>query len=354
MKKLLASVFAISFSLGAHADPRLYVFDCGHLSFPDVSAFGLSNEETTVRELFVPCYLIEHEGERMIWDAGLPLNMVGPRQPDASSWYETSIIDQLAQMDISPEDIDYTAYSHFHYDHVGAANAFANATLLIQQTEFEAAFETPETNPVFRPELYDQLRDSDKIMLDGDFDVFGDGSVMIISAPGHTPGHQVLKLELENFGPLVLSGDLYHFEASRRLRRTPVFNTDAGANAGVHGQGGSPGRRDRRDILDRTQFGACGIVGTGTGVLRLARPEQRIISSKRPYRAKRSRPHHCHSARSEADPTTVIPRGAKPPLSFCAERSGVAESPRDFSQLVLDIHGNLERNTEPAAWKPSI
>lgn len=227
MKKLLAFVFIVSFSFSAHADPRLYIFDCGHLAIPDVSAFGLSNDETSVRELFVPCYLIEQEGELMIWDAGLPLDTVGPRQPDANSWYDTSIIDQLAAMDISPDDVDYASYSHFHYDHVGAANAFANATLLIQQTEFEAAFETPETNPVFRPELYDGLRDSDKIMLDGDHDVFGDGSVTIVSAPGHTPGHQVLKLELENFGPLVLSGDLYHFEASRRLRRTPVFNTDA-------------------------------------------------------------------------------------------------------------------------------
>ena len=227
MKQLFAFIFAISLSLGASADPRLYIFDCGHLSFPDVSAFGLSNEETDVRELFVPCYLIEHEDGLMIWDAGLPLDMVGPRQPDAASWYETSVIDQLAALDIAPENIDYASYSHFHYDHVGAANAFADATLLIQRTEYEAAFETPETNPVFRPELYDQLAESDKIMLEGDHDVFGDGSVVIVSAPGHTPGHQVLKLELENFGPLVLSGDLYHFEASRRLRRTPVFNTDA-------------------------------------------------------------------------------------------------------------------------------
>ncbi len=228
MKNLLVFVIAVSFSFGARAELRLHVFDCGRLAFPDVAAFGISNDDTEVRELFVPCYLINHDGELMIWDAGLPLSEVGPRQEDDNAWYETSIIDQLAAMGIAPGDIDYTAYSHFHYDHVGAANAFADATLLIQQSEYEAAFETPETNPVFRPELYDQLAESDRILLDGDHDVFGDGSVMIISAPGHTPGHQVLKLELENFGPLVLSGDLYHFEASRRLRATPVFNTDAG------------------------------------------------------------------------------------------------------------------------------
>ncbi len=222
-----AGLAALLFSTAAQAGPKLYVFDCGHLSFPDISAFGLSNDETDVRELFVPCYLIEHEAGRMIWDAGLPLGMVGPRQDGASNWYETSLIDQLAAMDLAPADIDYAAYSHFHYDHVGAANAFKDATLLIQESEHQAAFEHPETNPVFQPALYDQLADSQKILLQGDHDVFGDGSVVIVSAPGHTPGHQVLKLELDSMGTLILSGDLYHFEVSRRLRRTPTFNTDA-------------------------------------------------------------------------------------------------------------------------------
>ena len=227
MRTLTLLLLALYANLAA-AGPKLYVFDCGHITFEDVSAFGLSNQDTPVRELFVPCYLVEHEAGRMIWDAGLPLDMAGPRQPDASGWYEHSLIDQLAAMDLSPADVDYAAFSHFHYDHVGAANAFKDATLLIQEAEFEAAFEHPETNPVFRPPLYNELEDSQRVTLNGDHDVFGDGSVRIISAPGHTPGHQVLYLELENFGPLMLSGDLYHFEASRRLRRTPVFNTDAG------------------------------------------------------------------------------------------------------------------------------
>ena len=227
MKKGLLLAFTLLTISSAYAGPKLYIFDCGHLTFADVSNFGITNEETDVRELFVPCYLIDHPDGKMIWDAGLPLEMVGPRQPDATSWYEESIIDQLAAIGVTPRDIDYTAYSHFHYDHVGAANEFASATLLIQETEYHAAFYDAISNPVFRPPLYTEVRNSTKILLQGDHDVFGDGSVMIISAPGHTPGHQVLKLELDNFGPLVLSGDLYHFEVSRMLRRTPVFNTDA-------------------------------------------------------------------------------------------------------------------------------
>ena len=112
-------------------------------------------------------------------------------------------------------------------DHVGAANDFSDATLLIQESEYYAAFHDAVNNPIFRPPLYTDLAESKKLLLQGDHDVFDDGSVVTLSAPGHTPGHQALKLELENYGPLNLSGNLYHFEASRMLRRTPVFNTDA-------------------------------------------------------------------------------------------------------------------------------
>jgi len=211
-------------------DVRLYVFDCGMIGAEDISMFNLSNDETPVRELFVPCYLIEHPEGRMIWDAGLPLAMAGQGRIEEDGGvymtYERSLLEQLADMDLEPADIDLVAFSHMHYDHVGAANAFTESTLLIQDTEHAAAF-INVTNPVFQPDLYMDLKDSEMEMLSGDHDVFGDGRVMIISAPGHTPGHQVLLLRLANAGPLVLSGDLYHFQMSRKLRRAPTFNTDA-------------------------------------------------------------------------------------------------------------------------------
>ncbi|NOX51686.1 MAG: N-acyl homoserine lactonase family protein [Gammaproteobacteria bacterium] len=230
MKKLLLIILLLG-SSPAWAATKLYLFDCGHINFPDVSSFGLSNEETSVRDLFVPCYLIEHDGKRLLWEAGLPISMAGKplheSQPGMWVEYKKSILDQLADMHITPGDIDFTAYSHFHFDHVGAANAFTQSTLLIQQTEYDAAFLNAKDNPIFDPALYDKLHNSSIQILRGDHDVFGDGAVKIVSAPGHTPGHQVLLLNLENTGALMLSGDLYHFEASRRLKRTPVFNTDA-------------------------------------------------------------------------------------------------------------------------------
>ena len=210
--------------------PRLYVFDCGLIRHDDITNYGLKNTDTEVRELFVPCYLIENGEQRLLWDGGLPLEFVGRRAFDvlegAYVSYEVSLIEQLAAMGLSPDDIDYIAFSHFHFDHVGAGNAFVNSHLLIQKTEHEAAFEHAEDNEIFDPSLYDKLADAETTLLDGDHDVFGDGKVWIISAPGHTPGHQVLYLELANTGRVVLSGDLYHFEKSRELGAVPEFNTD--------------------------------------------------------------------------------------------------------------------------------
>ncbi|MEP1472156.1 MAG: N-acyl homoserine lactonase family protein [Halieaceae bacterium] len=211
--------------------PRLYLFDCGAIKHTTITQYGLKDSDTDVREIFVPCYLIEHGDKRLLWDGGLPLSFAGQPEFDLDDIhrvvYNVSLIDQLSAMKLQPADIDLVAFSHFHLDHNGAANAFADSHLLIQRAEYEAAFAETDINPIFDPTLYDQLKDVPKTILNGDHDVFGDGHVVIVSAPGHTPGHQVLFVDLENTGPVVLSGDLYHFEVSRKLRAVPTFNTDA-------------------------------------------------------------------------------------------------------------------------------
>ncbi len=114
-----------------------------------------------------------------------------------------------------------------HYDHCGIANEVTGATLLIQKPEYEAAFADKITIEFFQPELYNNLKNEKVKIIEGNHDVFGDGSVVIVSAYGHTPGHQVLFIDLPKYGPLVLSGDLYHFRISRREKRVPQFNFDA-------------------------------------------------------------------------------------------------------------------------------
>lgn len=217
------------FAQSATADLKLFVFDCGQASMDSMEIFGLTAQETDVRELFVPCYLVQHTKGMLLWDGGLPKAIAdadGTVASDGSSMrYERWIVDQLADMDITPADIDYAAYSHLHFDHAGAANFFLDSTALMQRTEWEGAFGGGAA--FIDTTLFDGLKSADVTLLDGDHDVFGDGSVTLIYAPGHTPGHQVLLLELPNTGKILLSGDLYHTRANRKLRRVPTFNYDA-------------------------------------------------------------------------------------------------------------------------------
>ncbi len=211
---------------------RLYLFDCGRIRLPSVEGFGLTDEETGVRELAVPCYMVEHELGRLLWDGGLPSTVAA-----AGDWVDQGAMqlrldrtleDQLADLGLGMSDFDYVAFSHLHFDHVGVANEIESGMLLIQRTEFEAGFSRDVTTPGFDPSLYSELESRRRRRLDGDFDVFGDGRVRILSAPGHTPGHQALLVDLAS-GPVLLSGDLYHFRFSYENRRVPEFNVDRDA-----------------------------------------------------------------------------------------------------------------------------
>jgi len=214
---------------------KLYVFDCGRLRFDTVTNFGINDDETEVRELVVPCYVVDHPAGRLLWDGGLPSSVkLNEEEKDENGWVgnaklEYTLAEQLVRAELGfdlSSGLDYMAFSHIHYDHVGVANEISGATWLVQRGDYEAAFADPITVPAVQPELLTNLRDADRLILDGDHDVFGDGRVRLISAPGHTPGHQVLFVDLDWTGPLVLSGDLYHFRISRDDRRVPVFNVD--------------------------------------------------------------------------------------------------------------------------------
>ena len=211
--------------------PRLYIFDCGHLSVGDPGRFSLTMDEVSTLDLSVPCYLIEHAEGSLLWDAGLSDALAGQDATAQSSGsvatVTTTLRAQLAELGYEPADVTYIALSHLHYDHAGNANDFAASTWLVQRAEHEAAFSEDPAAYSFDPQYYGALETAETLILDGDHDVFGDGTVVIKSAPGHTPGHQVLFVDLAEYGPVVLSGDLYHFPESRLLKRVPTFNFDA-------------------------------------------------------------------------------------------------------------------------------
>jgi N-acyl homoserine lactone hydrolase len=208
---------------------RMYVLYCGEIHISDVSPWTPGANAGQPAVFSDNCYLIRHANEWMLWDTGLadgladiPQGVAGVRGMRMAR--TRTLESQLSEIGVSPSDIHYLAFSHSHPDHVGNANLFASATLYIQQAEFDAAFGPNPGKYGFSPATYDKLRASPIVKLTGDYDVFGDGSVTILSTPGHTPGHQSLLVRLPKAGAVILSGDVVHLEENFSLRRVPAFN----------------------------------------------------------------------------------------------------------------------------------
>ncbi len=171
-------------------------------------------------------YVIQHPKGNLMWDAGLPENLVG-KEPFSDGAFtvsrKDSVKNQLKSIGLKVADFKYIAISHSHFDHVGHANQFADVTWLVQENEHK--YITNDIAKEKNTEVYNMIKDLKKPQfLNGDFDVFGDGTVVIKYAPGHTVGHQTLYLNIGLEKPVVLIGDLYHFEENRIHKRVPIFN----------------------------------------------------------------------------------------------------------------------------------
>jgi N-acyl homoserine lactone hydrolase len=211
---------------------RLYVLDGGSLNIPDTSPYRLKKEDLATKDMSVASFLIVHPKGTLLWDAGAVPDSAFPSGGGPGTIrYATAtktLRSQLAEIGYLPSDINYFALSHFHWDHVGNANMFAGSTWLVTKAEQDIMFADPPS-PRTEPQNFSALKNSKTVMLTKpEYDVFGDGSVVIMAAPGHSPGHQVLFLKLKKTGPVVLSGDLYHYPEERKLNLIPVteFNAD--------------------------------------------------------------------------------------------------------------------------------
>ena len=209
---------------------KLYVLDGGKIRVNNLELFSQDTTYTGQSKTFSNAfYVIEHPKGRLLWDAGLAEGLVGQEPFTTPNGAFTvsrndSVISQLAELKLAPEDFDYIAVSHTHFDHTGSASKFAASTWLVQEAEYN--FITSEEQK--KGDNYPPIAALTKVQkLNGDYDVFGDGTVVIKSMPGHTPGHQVLFLKLNTYGNILLTGDLYHLQENREHKRVPIFNFDA-------------------------------------------------------------------------------------------------------------------------------
>src|ERR1700688_1131698 len=215
---------------------RLYVLDCGKITVANGDSMGFKPGELATSNMVTPCFLIVHPRGTMMWDTGeIPDSAfksgVAPQTAGAFT-VDRPLLPQLAAIGYTPADITYLALSHYHGDHVANANAFAGSTWIVQQGDRDAIFAPrPANQPRLgagpNPDFFTALAKSKTIVLKGeDHDVFGDGSVVIKFTPGHTPGHQSLFLKLRKTGPVLLSGDLYHYPEEITYKKIPSFDTD--------------------------------------------------------------------------------------------------------------------------------
>lgn len=232
LKTLLAAAAAlVSATIAANAaDVRLWRLDCGTVQVNDLSqfsdTFGYEGRKATLTD---SCYLIRHGGDYMLWDTGLPASLLNAPLgggPMTASLKET-LTDQLKAIDVSPDQIAAIGISHYHFDHVGQAADFPNAELMIGKADFDAFTSKPPPFGLEPKLLAPWVKGGSPVeAVEGDKDVYGDGSVVMLAMPGHTPGSYGLLIRLAETGPVLLSGDVVHFEEQLETGYVPPFNTD--------------------------------------------------------------------------------------------------------------------------------
>jgi glyoxylase-like metal-dependent hydrolase (beta-lactamase superfamily II) len=230
MKSIAVVLLLLPFAASAQS-PRIYIFDNGKISGLATTLFNFEPEELAETDFVNISYLIVHPEGTLQFDAGAVSDeaFAGNEGPVVNGIMSATmpLLPQLASAGFAPGDVDYFAMSHYHSDHTANANLFKTSTWIVQQAEFDFMF-ADEPEGIIDTASYNELGDAETIILDNeDYDVFGDGSVMVLTAPGHTPGHQVVAVELDNAGWIVLGGDLYHYPEEISTGRVPTFEFDA-------------------------------------------------------------------------------------------------------------------------------
>jgi N-acyl homoserine lactone hydrolase len=237
MKPIMLATLLTALSVAASAAEaenatalKLWRLDCGTVQVNNLDLFSDTFSYVgQKRKLTDSCYLIQHGGDYMIWDTGLPAGLKGAPLSDSDPLSPTlskTVVEQLAALKVDPKQIALVGISHYHFDHVGQAADFPQAKLLIGKADFEALKTEPVPFGADPAALAHWLKDgAPSEQVSGDKDIYGDGSVTMLSMPGHTPGSYALLVRLAKKGPVLLSGDVVHFEEQFKANGVPSFNT---------------------------------------------------------------------------------------------------------------------------------
>lgn len=228
----IAAVLVLPVLLGAASSPtpasvQLWRLDCGSIWASNLDEYSDTRAYVGRSKRFVAsCYLIRHGETYMLWDSGLPktdLNKPFAEGGADAESLDISIVDQLARVGVKPAQVSLVGISHYHFDHIGQAADFPQAKLLMGKADVEVLRENSKrAKPLAHWIGGDGVLDA----VTGDRDVFGDGSVVMLDLPGHTPGHHGLLVQLAHRGAVLLSGDVAHFRENLESSGVPSFNTD--------------------------------------------------------------------------------------------------------------------------------
>jgi N-acyl homoserine lactone hydrolase len=206
---------------------RLYAFNCGW--FQCRPGYFVEGDEGDYLRGPVPSYLIDHPKGRALFDTGMGVryrrDMADALPPNkfGLQWFEgMDIATRLNAIEVDPASIDWIINSHLHIDHCGGNAHLPNATVIVQTREWDVARNRPE------PGLYEaQDFDTGQLVkkIDGEHDLFGDGSVRIVPTHGHTPGHQSVIVRLPR-GEVLLAGDCCYTERNLDVMVQPRATAD--------------------------------------------------------------------------------------------------------------------------------
>ena len=204
---------------------EMWRMDCGTIEIGNLDdysdTFAYPGRSMTFTD---SCYLVRNGDRYLLWDTGLPKTLEGTEEESGTDRMslKASIVRQLAQLGIEPEQVTFIGISHYHYDHTGQAADFSGATLLVDRADWDVINKREDLSANFGPWIGGN---GSVQTLTYDHDVFGDGTVMMLKAPGHTPGHRSLLVRLKDRGPILLSGDAVHFRETWSRKGVPGFNT---------------------------------------------------------------------------------------------------------------------------------